>query len=180
MLSNLLISVISDDKPGVVEAIAHTLSSCEGSWLESRLSELGGKFAGVIRVSVGSDKIEALEKRLQELSAQQIWIKTERVNAGTSPKQQRTKAYVHLLGPDRAGIVKEISAALASKAINVSSLETSVSSMAYSGDPLFEARGQLEIPATVDRQHLDDALHAVADTLALDISLSETPFEAIR
>jgi len=177
MLTHLLISVISDDKPGIVEAIAESVAGVEGNWLESRLSQLGGKFAGVIRVSVTKEKLLHLQQALDTLKARNIWIKAEQVTANTNNSAALNSACVHVLGPDRPGIIKELSKALAKNQINFANLETSLSSIPYSGEPLFEATGELEIPASVDMQELHDTFNEIADTLALDISLSERPPE---
>ncbi len=177
MVSHLLISIISDDKPGIVEALAEAVAAANGNWLESRLSQLGGKFAGVIRVSVAQEQLAPLEQKLRQLESQQIWVKTERAATDSAKTAELGSAYIHALGPDRPGIVKELSKALVKNHINLANLETALSSMPYSGDPLFEATGQLEIPPSVDMQALRQTLDAIADALALDISLSEQPFE---
>lgn len=173
-----LISLISDDHPGIVDAIAEKVADIGGSWLESRLSKLSGKFAGVIRVSIDEDKVEALETALYELSQQGIWSRVDTVNEQEVKNETNKVAYVHLLGPDRKGIVRELSKALVSEQINLSNLETSLSSMPYSGEPLFEATGELEIPSNVDIQAFHDTLYEIGDALALDISFSEKPFES--
>ncbi|WP_158657878.1 glycine cleavage system protein R [Agarilytica rhodophyticola] len=177
MLKHILISVISNDKPGVVEAIAETVSDNGGNWLESSLSQLAGKFAGVIRVSVSPEQQEQLQSALSQLIEHGIWIKTEHIDADSAPKSDTTNAYIHALGPDRSGIVRELSRALAQHKINMAYLETALTSMPYSGDPLFDATGQLELPEGVDIPQLHDILDEIANNLALDLSLSETPFE---
>ncbi len=173
MFSHLLVSVISDDKPGVVEAIAETISDEGGNWLESRLSQLSGKFAGVIRLSIAPEKTQALETKLLQLDQKGIWVRCEQVESAAKNDSVNASAKIHVLGPDRPGIVKELSTALVTRQINLAALETSLSSMPYSGDPLFEATGQLEIPPGADLSGLHDTLDDIADALALDISFSE-------
>lgn len=175
MYTHILISVISDDKPGVVEAIAETVNAENGNWLESRLSQLAGKFAGVIRVSIPAEQASILETQLATLSEQNIWIKCEQIANAQPAEAETSSAQIHVLGPDRPGIVRELSKALVKSQINLAELETSLSSMPYSGDPLFEATGNLEIPSGADLGELHETLDKIADTLALDISFSEEP-----
>ena len=52
MTTYLVLTAIGDDKPGLVESLAQTIASNAGNWLESNMSQLAGKFAGVLRVSV--------------------------------------------------------------------------------------------------------------------------------
>lgn len=177
MNSHILVSVISDDKPGVIEAIAGKITELDGNWLESKLSQLAGKFAGVIRVSIASEKRGDLESLLSGLESQGIWVKCELLE-GAKQDSSSQQAYIHALGPDRSGIVRELSKAFTQRHINVAELETSLSSMPYSGDPLFEARGVLQIPEGSEIADLHNSLDEIADNLALDISLSETPIDA--
>ena len=51
MHTSYVITFIGDDRPGLVEALAKVISGHDGNWLESRLSQLDSKFAGIIRVS---------------------------------------------------------------------------------------------------------------------------------
>ncbi|MFL0808814.1 MAG: cellulose-binding protein [Agarilytica sp.] len=176
MNSHILVSVISDDKPGVVEAIAESISKLGGNWLESKLSQLSGKFAGVIRVSIAAESRRELETALFALESQGIWVKCEQLSDSKETRASQ-QAYVHVLGPDRPGIVRELSKALVQRDINLAELETSLSSMPYSGDPLFEAKGVLQIPEASELSDLHTSLDEIADNLALDISLSETQTE---
>ena len=52
MTTNLVLTVIGDDKPGLVEALSQAIANNSGNWLESSMSHLAGKFAGILRVSV--------------------------------------------------------------------------------------------------------------------------------
>ena len=58
MTNFLVLTVISDDKPGVVETLAKTITEHGGNWLECRMSHLAGKFAGILRVSVEIENLE--------------------------------------------------------------------------------------------------------------------------
>ena len=67
MKTNLVITVMADDKPGLVESLSQTISSNSGNWLESSMSQLAGKFAGILRVSVENDKADKLVEDLKGL-----------------------------------------------------------------------------------------------------------------
>ncbi len=80
------------------------------------------------------------------------------------------------MGNDRPGIVYEIAQAFAGRNINMGELETSCSSMPWSGEPMFEATGLIEVPNSVDMTALYEQLDVIADELAIDIRL-EAPVE---
>ena len=60
MNSYLVLTVISDDKPGLVEELASTIAENSGNWLESSMSHLAGHFAGIVHVSVPEENASFL------------------------------------------------------------------------------------------------------------------------
>ncbi len=170
MTEHLIISVISDDKPGVVKALANAISTQGGNWLESRLSQLAGKFAGVIRVAVDTQEKDSLCQALAGLSAQGIKVVVDSADDKAITATGKSAAFT-AMGPDRPGIVYEISQAFAHYHINVEELNTHYSSVPYSGEPMFEAEGTLTVPEEADWDRLLDQLDEIGDMLAVDIKI---------
>lgn len=171
MLKNLILTLISDDKPGIVEIISRVIANHEGNWLDSQLAHLGGKFAGVIRVQIDEAQQQQLASGLEKLESQSIKVFIDEcVQEETAPAEIKTLSFI-ATGPDRPGIVREISSALAHYRINLEKLDTRLSSMPYSGEPLFEAEGIMAIPADLNRSELDERLDTIANELAMDIVL---------
>ena len=52
----LVLTVMADDRPGIVERIADAVAAAGGNWLESNMSRLGGKFAGILLVDIAEDQ----------------------------------------------------------------------------------------------------------------------------
>lgn len=176
MNNYLVLTIISDDKPGLVETLAQTISAHGGNWLESRMSHLAGKFAGILQVAVAPQQQNALTQALQALSSSGLTIVVESTRNVAKPASQTFNFSV--VGPDRSGIVHEIARAFAGRHINMDELETDYSSVAGSGDPLFEATGLIEVPEAVNLEELHQHLEVIADELALDIRL-ETSTQAV-
>ena len=172
MNKTLVLSLTADDKPGIVETIANTVNRHHGNWLESQLAQLAGKFAGVISVSIANENIEDLRKTLNTLEKQGIYIQVDQIDQSQDTQAEGALGQLLITGPDRVGIVKEVSKALADQSINVYSLNTWLSSMPYSGDPLFEAEASILIPEHVDTHAIQDKLDAIADNLGIDVSLN--------
>lgn len=173
MLKNLIVTLISDDKPGIVESIARVIAAYDGNWLESQLAHLAGKFAGVIRVQIDAARQSELVAALEQLSQQQIRVFIDE-SSDVLGRTSATTLSFHATGPDRPGIVREISGALAHYQINLEKLDTHLSSMPYSGEPLFEAEGVMAVPVTLDRHELAEHLDHIANELAMDIVLSNS------
>ena len=75
MDTSFIITFIGDDRPGLVEELSSTISSLQGNWQESRLSQLAGKFAGLIRVSLPADQGTKLEQALKALSEKGLSVR---------------------------------------------------------------------------------------------------------
>lgn len=175
MQTQLVLTIISDDKPGVVELLAQTITQHQGNWLESRMAHLAGKFAGILQVSVNSETQQALIEALTGLADQGLKIVVETALSNIKPAGK--EFYFSVMGSDRPGIVHEIAQAFAGRNINMGELETACSSMPWSGEPLFEANGSIEVPSSVDMDELYTQLDTIADELAIDIRLEAPPTE---
>lgn len=172
MNTQLVLTVLCDDRPGVVELLAQTISQHHGNWLESRMAHLAGKFAGILQVAVAEAHQAELRTALNQLADKGLKIVIE--TAITISKPDCREFGFSVVGNDRPGIVREIAQAFAARHINMGELETACSSMPWSGEPLFEATGVIEVPKTVDMNELYDYLDKIADELAVDIRLESS------
>lgn len=172
MNTQLVLTVLSDDRPGVVEQLAQTISQHHGNWLESRMAQLAGKFAGILQVAVAQEHRQQLQAALNDLNSKGFKIVVDTAVNTTKPEYREFSFSV--VGNDRPGIVREIAQAFAARHINMGELETACSSMPWSGEPLFEATGVIEVPKAVDMNELYDYLDKIADDLAVDIRLESS------
>jgi glycine cleavage system regulatory protein len=167
-------TVIGEDRPGLVESVAGLVTEHGGNWLESRMSHLGGQFAGIVRVEVPVDREQALIAALQRLDARGLTtvIRSDAPQAATT---SQSLSVLEIIGQDRPGIVREISRALASFGVNVEELHTECASAAMSGENLFKARARLGIPASCNAAELRATLEKIAADLIVEISLENLP-----
>lgn len=172
MSVSIVFTFIGDDKPGLIKQLSQTVTTHGGNWLESRMSQLAGKFAGIARVQVDEDKAEALATALQALSGGDLDISFQREDTGGG-NQDYTIMHLSLVGNDRIGIVQELSKALSSRAINVCEMNTNVTSAPMTAQPLFEATADIQVPRSLDIGELSEALDEIANELAVDIHLED-------
>ena len=50
--TDVVLTLVGPDRPGLVEAVADAIAAQGGNWLESRMSHLAGRFAGILRVEL--------------------------------------------------------------------------------------------------------------------------------
>src|SRR5689334_20290929 len=127
MRTSLVLTVIGDDKPGIVEQLSDRILATGANWEESRMARLAGKFAGVLRVSVEDDRAEALAASLRTLAAGGLTVVVEHSVGGSAAARS---IQLELVGNDHPGIVRDIARALAQHRVNIEELETGVTSAA--------------------------------------------------
>ena len=170
METSYIVTFIGDDRPGLVEQLSSVIESNRGNWHESRLSQLGGKFTGLILVSLPDESGAALQADLKALSASGLSVRVTPTSAGTVPQHGRDITLT-VIGPDRLGIVREISRALAARQINVVEMESHVGSAPMSAEMIFKARIDAQIPSDTDMDDLSDTLEEIANHMTLEIDL---------
>ena len=168
--TSYIITFIGDDRPGLVEQLSSVIESNRGNWHESRLSQLGGKFAGLILVSLPTVSGPELEAQLKALSLSGLSVRVTPTTETTIDGGGKAITLT-VLGPDRLGIVREISRALAERNINVVEMDSQVDSAAMSGELLFKARIDAQIPESTDMDDLHDSLEEIGNNMTLDIDL---------
>ncbi len=167
----LILTVIGNDRPGLVEELATAVSAHEGNWLEASLAHLSGKFAGIVRVAVAAEKLEALKAALAQLRGLKVSAEIA-LEEKSAPAGRRFT--LELVGHDRIGIVREVSQVLARHAVNVEELATHTSSAPMSAELLFNAQAELLAAPDFDVRAMKADLERISNDLMVDISLGES------
>ena len=176
MTESLVLTLIGDDRPGLVEALSRVVARYGGNWEQSRMSRLGGKFAGILLVSAPREHADELARALGQLATEGLRVVVERSVRPALSGEEHLLA-LELVGQDRPGIVRQISEALASRGVNVEELVTGCSSAPMSGELLFCARARLRVPPSTEVGELRRALEALANDLMVDLTLADAPKE---
>jgi glycine cleavage system regulatory protein len=173
MSKPLVFTFVGADKPGLVEKLSQTVAMHGGNWLESRMSELAGQFAGIVKVEVGKEKAALLRAALLALCEPQFSVVVAD-SAGEPSAGNFRQLRLTIVGNDRPGIMREVSHALATRNISVSEMDTSITSAPMSGDPLFEATARIQVPVELDLDELNAQLDTIANTLTVHIDLEQS------
>lgn len=170
-MATFILTVIGDDRPGLVSALSAPISAHDASWTRSQMSRLAGKFAGIVLVRVADDRFDALAADLAALEAQGLQVTLERTD---QPAERASlRLHLELLGADHPGIVAEVSAALAERDVSIEELTTDVRDAPMAGGTLFEAQAVLTAPPATSTEALRAMLEGLADELMVEIRLSE-------
>ncbi len=176
-MPSVIMTLIGKDRPGLVESLAKIVTNHDANWLDSRMSHLGGQFAGILQLDVEADRIDALVAALNQLDSEglSVIVQTDS-NSRTIPANPQTQMSVvemELLGNDRPGIIREVSHVLADLGINVEEIQTGVESAPMSGGNLFRARARLRLPPGLTTDALRQPLEQIAGDLMVDIQVHD-------
>lgn len=173
----ILITISGPDKPGLVNALAEVVASHDANWLESRMANLGGQFAGIIRVEVSESNRDALHAALRALDSAALHVSIETVREGRR-ESSAASLTLDLLGQDHPGIVRDISRVLSETGVSVQAFDSTLEEASMAGGVLFRATAQLQLPDELSAERLHDRLQELSDSLMVEISLSEQEDEA--
>jgi glycine cleavage system regulatory protein len=171
MQTTLVITVLGPDKPGLVKSLSKTLNQFQGSWTESRMAHLAGKFAGILQVSLPVDQIDALTTALNELQSDSLKIQIEKTVEDTVVKPDKILT-LGLLGQDRPGIIHDITQQLGTLNVNIEELESHIKEASMSGEILFSAELKLGLPQGVSTEAVQDILEDMSDQFMIDVMFS--------
>ncbi len=168
-MTTLVLTVIGDDRAGLVKALADVVQAHDGNWERSHLAELSGTFAGVVEVSVPEHRAAELQAALRPLEG----LLDVKVRAATAKAPTtRREVVVEVLGNDHPGILQAVSGALADQGLTVTELETSTREAPMVGGRLFEARALVAVPDGLDLADLRSALERIASEVLVDLTLT--------
>lgn len=172
MKKSIVISVLGEDSPGLVELLSKYIVAYQGDWVESRMANLAGKFAGILRVNLPANQVDAFQIALNNADNLGLNILFEETSClGLSANQNQY--HIELIGQDQPGIVHKISTALADIQANVDDLHTEVVEASMSGENLFKANIKIHISSEVPSTRIRQLLESLANELIVDINLLE-------
>ncbi len=169
MKSYLIMTVLGSDRPGLVSSLADTVARHGGNWLESRMARLAGQFAGIVRIECPSEAVDRLLGELQ--TPGNTGLTVQAVREAVSELAKRRTLIVDVVGNDRPGIVRELSAAIANAGGNVEELITGLESAPMSGHPMFRAHGVVSIAEHAEASALTAAIESLGGDLTVDVSV---------
>ena len=177
-MATLVLTVIGDDRAGLVGALAGPIADSGGNWDRSHMARLAGKFAGIVVVTLPAENVDSLAASLEGIQAQGLLDVHIAIAAADGPVDTASLLQLHLVGQDRPGIIREVASALAQREISIEELETSTISAPMSAERLFEATASLRLPVGADLEALQVALEDIANELMVDLDVtSPAPHE---
>jgi glycine cleavage system regulatory protein len=171
MQMSLVLTVLSDDRPGLVKMLSDVLKEYQGNWTESRMIHLAGKFAGLLMVSVPESEFDNLVSALHDLEDDGLEISVDATAVETTADTVETLE-LEVLGQDSPGIINRITNQLLTLSVNIEELSSEQRSAPMSAELLFYAKLSLGLPKGVTAEQVQEALEELPNQLMVDINFS--------
>ncbi|THE09022.1 amino acid-binding ACT protein [Microbacterium oleivorans] len=169
-MAHLVLTVVGDDRPGLVNALAEQVSAAGGNWERSELAELAGAFAGIVLVSIDDESEADLIAALEGLDGMlRVTVHGGRVAPASDAVERALE--VTVLGNDRPGIVRDVTAAIAAHALSIDTFRSRTLEAPMAGGTLFEATVAFRVPAGADAALVTAALEELAGEIQVDLSV---------
>lgn len=168
-MATLVLTVIGDDRAGLVSALADAVTAHGGNWEKSQMAELAGKFAGIVTVDVPTSRSQSLVDALKPLDG----LLDITIHEGRSDHEPvaALSFELDLVGNDHPGIVGEITGVLRKHAASIQVLSTAVVDAPMAGGRLFEAHATISLPQEMSADPLRRDLERLAAELMVDLTL---------
>jgi glycine cleavage system transcriptional repressor len=171
-MNKAILSVLGRDRPGIVAAVSRALSDQNCNIENVSQTMLQSEFAGIFIVALpeglgANDLHDALFSRLSVLGLQVHTKPCERAAAGAAPPSEAF--VITTRGPDRRGLVAEISGVIARFGVNITNLQAVFKGGDVPGDNIMIY--EVDVPTSIDPQAFARELRLQAETLKLDLSI---------
>ncbi|MBM6550794.1 glycine cleavage system protein R [Marinomonas ostreistagni] len=166
MTQHLVLTVIGDDRLGLVEAVSNVVAEHQGNWGESRMAHLADKFAGIVTVAVPKENEEALISALNNLSGMGLKVSVERAQAR---RHEGETLVLSVMGNDRTGIVRQVSQVLNQLGASVLDLSSFCEPAPMSSEMLFNAEIEIALPQGTSLETLERAIESISSDLVVEV-----------
>jgi glycine cleavage system transcriptional repressor len=173
MRANIVLSMMGQDRIGLVNEMTERLLALGGNVETSRMARLGGEFAMLMLVSLPEARLEALEAaaaRLAEEGYKVTTARTEMAAAALHPDWALFQIEVH--GADHEGIIHEIAHTLSGRGINIETMDTDTTQAPVSGTPLFSMRAMVSVPPGERAEGWEKELEEIGEREGLEIRVA--------
>lgn len=167
MSVGLVLTLNGKDRPGMVSVLSEVVSKHSATWVESRFINLGGRFAGGAHVDVDESKAEALAADLKALSQPETFLVL--VDRMDETADEGSTLLLELMGPDRVGIIHDMSKALAGISVSIDELVSETVEASMGGGETFFVQLSLSVPEDVEEEDVVSVLETALPEFMIDV-----------
>ncbi len=168
-MANYIITVISEDKPGIIAGISSVLYKNDMNMEDGSSTILAGEFSTILVVS-GNISADALSKAFDNVSRRlDLSVTIHAIDGKKMKKSAQERAIITVYAADKVGILYKVSTPLAENGINITDLDTRV--VGSKEKPVYIASMEVEIPDKLSFDELVQIMDGVKEKEDLNITV---------
>lgn len=160
-------TIIGADRPGLVELISTCVADHGGNWSESRLGLLDGQFAGLVRVTLPGERVEAFLRSLGALESHGLRVVAQ--PAREMSDGAGVFVTLEISGRDRPGIVHALAVVLAEHQVNIRHFASACVESAQGEAALFQAHATVCVPPSSSLAAVRRDIERIAAELPMEV-----------
>ncbi len=172
MKTQLVISALGADRPGIVDELSNIIYTHALNVEDSRMSVLGGEFAILLLVSGKQSSIDAIQSQLSEIEQSLQMRLLLKPTTETDATKNTIPYSVEVSALDNPGIVRNIASFFSNRNINIVNAQTERYAAPHTGSPMFALHMTIEIPVDINIAQLRESFMDTCDELNLDAELT--------
>jgi len=181
MRKRFIMTAFGKDRLGFIADVARVIFENGCSLEDSTMTNLADEFAMIFLVegdddgSAGEPLKDRLVKECRRLEMEKgisafVRPVTRKVS---TPRMDIIRQALHVEGLDQAGIVYKMCRYLADHQINITHFESRSVPSPQTGAPMYTIRLEIEVPADIKKEELEEGLARISNELNVDISISK-------
>ncbi|WP_418317079.1 ACT domain-containing protein [Piscinibacter sakaiensis] len=175
---SLVVTVMGQDRPGIVRLISDKAQRFGANWTDSRMARMAGEFAGMVHFEVPREQADALSAALRGLESSGLRVAIAQSEFDRLHGGARGVSF-ELVGDDKPGIIANLTRMLAERNISIEHLHTELIGSDAGTQQRFKVVAHLRLPPQITREALRADLAVLAADMLVDIALDEEP-EPVR
>ncbi len=160
-MTSLAITVVGQDRPGIIAQAAEVLSACGMNLEDSSMTLLRGHFAMTL-ICAGEAEVSTVEEALAPLIDDSLTVSVREVSDQPDQAPLGESYLVTVHGADRLGIVARLATVIAQAGGNITDLTTRLSG------ELYVLLAEVDLAPTADVVSFGERLAAAAGELGVD------------
>ena len=168
-MKQLVISAVTQDRPGIVNELSEIITECQCNIEDSRMVVLGGSFAIIMMVTGSSQHISQLQAQKTKLENALNLVVSLALTESKLDPVAASPYRIDVLSLDQPGIVNELSDFVAARAINIAELHPETYAAPHTGSTMFKCHMIINIPAGTKISVFREDILEFCDEKNLDI-----------
>ncbi len=164
----LIISILGEDRPGLIVELSQAILDCGCSILESRIMVLGKECSAILMVHGNWNTLAKLETQLAKLEQSLNLTIASKRTEDNNDKGDALPYGIEVVAMDQPGIVHSLADFFSSRRVNIEDLATHSYQATHTNTLMFSVNVTISIPANMPIALFREEFMDLCDELNLD------------